>query len=356
MLAQSLKAMPALHRLDIQAHSALVDANAWKTLLETSLPMLTHFTLKTTVRRLNYANIEKILASFKTPFWISKKKFYMIITRHMHSDNKEFGFYKMPADDVDEFNQPVIQFWIAPLRARIDDIPTNDIAKFGIGDRARRFSRYYYFRNVKLLVVYNLDEDLLEWLLTCVNYSQIEHLDISQLDTKCNTTTALLSYVRNIVSLRIKYGHLHTHQSVFSENNSCLKYLDMSVAEHHFHKKDITIISKLFPDIEHLVINTKMLWNIPLLRTYLPRLCSLTFKIIDSQFSSYTNSKKKLWDKQFEQKIKFSFQRDDDWITVWIDQDALEESYWQTFNSLSDPGRLKSIVARFFKRGFPFSQ
>jgi hypothetical protein len=355
MLAQSLKAMPALHRLDIQAPSALVDANSWETLLETSLPMLTHFTLKTTVRRLNNTDVEKVLASFQTPFWIAKENFYMIITRHQLLYNNKFGFYKIPTDD-EEFNQPVIQCYIAPWRGYVDDVPTNDIAKFCIDRIDTYLLRRHYFRNVNLLVVYNLDEDLLEWLLICVNYSQIKHLDISQLDTNCNTTTSLLSYVRNIVSLRIKYGHLHTHQSAFSENNSCLKYLDMSLAEHRFHKKDIIIISKLFPHIEHLVINTKMLWNVPLLRTYLPRLCSLTFKIIDSQFYSYNTAEKKLWDTQLRRKIKFLFQRDDDWITVWIDQNALEESYWRTCNPLLDPGRLKSILARFFRRGFPFSK
>jgi hypothetical protein len=347
--------MPALHRLDIQANSALLDPNSWETLLETSLPMLTHFTLKTTVRRLNNIDVEKVLAPFQTPFWIAKKNFYMIITRHQLLYNKKFGFYKMPNDD-EEFNKPVTQCYIAPWRGYVDDVPTNDIAKFCIDRIDTYLLRRYYFRNVKLLVVYNLDEDLLEWLLTCVNYSQIKHLDISQLETISNTTISLLSRVRNIVSLRIKYGHLHNRPSAFLENNSCMKYLDMSVAEHRFHKKDMIIISKLFPDIEHLVINTKMLSNIPLLRTYLPRLCSLTFKIIDSQFSSYDAEEKQLWHQKFQEKIKFLFQRDDDWITVWIDQDALEESYWQTFNSLSDPGRLKSILARFFKRGFPFSK
>ena len=48
MLAQYLRVMPALHRLEIKAHGELLDASAWEALLQMSLPLLTHFNLQTT--------------------------------------------------------------------------------------------------------------------------------------------------------------------------------------------------------------------------------------------------------------------------------------------------------------------
>ena len=354
MLAQYLKAIPVLRRLDIKAHRPLVDANAWETLLQTSLPLLTHFTLKTTTSRINDDDIKEILASFETPFWITKKNFYMTITKHKPPGGNRFGIYKASPNDADEFSQPVIQWWIVPLRARIDDIPTNDILSLGISGVASSLSQYHYFRNVKQLVVYNLDPDLLKWFVTYVNYSHIKYLDISHLDNESSTVTSLLSHVRNIDSLRIQYNHLLTHRSAYSEQNNRLKYLDISVVKHSFDIQNIIIISKLFPYIEHLVINTKMLWNIPLLKTYLPHLCSLTFTIIDSEFSSYNTDQKNSWENKFRQKVEFLFQREDNWITIWIDQAALEESYWQKFNSMFDRG--KSLVSKIFTQRLPFSK
>lgn len=332
MLAQYLKVLPVLRRLEIKAHRALLDASAWEAFLQTSLPLLTHFTLKTTTSRINKGDIENTLASFETPFWIEMKNFYMIITEHKHLDSNRFYLHKMQVNDQDEFNQPVIQWWIVPIRARIDDIPTSDIMSFGISGVAHSLSYYYYFKNVRHLVIYNLDNDLLEWLLTFVNYSQIEYLDLSFLNNQPNTIISLLSHVKNITSLRIQYSRLLVYQHIYRGKDNCLKYLDISVDKHSFGERDINTISALFPNIEHIAINTTDLSNIPLLQTYLPHLCSLTFKDMDNQFSSYTNHKKNEWHDQLRQEVQFSFQRTQEWITVWIDRAALEEPYWQKFN------------------------
>ncbi|CAF2900183.1 unnamed protein product, partial [Rotaria sp. Silwood2] len=50
-LKQYFNFMPALNHLEIKAHSGIFDANAWQILLETSLPSLTHFSLRTTTFR-----------------------------------------------------------------------------------------------------------------------------------------------------------------------------------------------------------------------------------------------------------------------------------------------------------------
>ncbi|CAF3647417.1 unnamed protein product [Rotaria sp. Silwood1] len=51
ILREYFNCMPVLKHLEIKAHSKLLDGNAWKMLLETSLPLLTHFILRTTLFR-----------------------------------------------------------------------------------------------------------------------------------------------------------------------------------------------------------------------------------------------------------------------------------------------------------------
>ncbi|CAF3840059.1 unnamed protein product, partial [Adineta steineri] len=196
--------MPALRRLDIKAHGVLLDANAWEALLQTSLLQLTHFRLKTTTSCINNKDLEDILTSFETPFWIAKDNFYLIVTKHKYLDTKGLHSYKLQIDNEDEFNQPVIQWWIVPFRNLLDDIPTNDIISFGISGVVRSLSQYYYFNNIEHLVIYDMNED--------------KESDIIAL---------LLLQLKNIISLRINYQHLLTYRNVYLEKNYYMKYLDI---------------------------------------------------------------------------------------------------------------------------------
>ncbi|CAF1490937.1 unnamed protein product [Adineta steineri] len=329
-LAYYLRRMPALRRLDIKAHGALLDANAWEALLQTSLPQLTHFRLKTTTSCINNIELENILASFETPFWITKDNFYLIVTKHKYLDTKTLHSYKLQVDNEDEFNQPVIQWWIVPFRNRLDDIPTSDIISFGISGVVRSLSQYYYFNNIEHLVIYDMNEGFSNWILKYINYSQIKYLDISYIDKESNIIALLLLQLKNIISLRIDYQHLVTYKNVYLENNHCMKYLDISVNKHNFNEEDIMMIAQLFPRIEHLIINTNMLENVPLLENYIPHLCSLTSNIIDESFRRYKSYERRLWVDNLRQKFQVSFEfAIDNGMTIWIDQAALNESYWQ---------------------------
>ncbi|CAF3415829.1 unnamed protein product [Rotaria sp. Silwood1] len=333
MLAQYLKAMPILRHLEIKAHNALLQASAWESLLKESLPLLNNFILKTTTYCINEADIENILTTFDTSFWRAKKNFYMMITKYEYSNLNRFDVGNMQYGEQDEYNQPVLRYWIVPIRACINDIPTNEIINFGISDITSSLSNNYYFKNLRYLVVYNLDRDLLQWFLTYVNYSQIQYLDISLLGKESNIINLLLSCViNNITSLRIQYSLLLSNQKVYLENNNYLKCLDISVDEHNFDKNDIITISQLFPYIEHLTINTIQLSNIPLIKTYLPHLRCLTFKITDFPYSSYNRDEQKVWDDQLLRKVKFLFERKVDSITIWTDDDVFKESYWDKFS------------------------
>ncbi|CAF2854740.1 unnamed protein product [Rotaria sp. Silwood2] len=67
-LKQYFKFMLALNHLEIKSHSGIFDANAWQILLETSLPSLTHFSLRTTTFRLEEDKLHNILALFQSSY------------------------------------------------------------------------------------------------------------------------------------------------------------------------------------------------------------------------------------------------------------------------------------------------
>jgi hypothetical protein len=329
MLANYLKSIPALRRLEIKAHRELLSASNWEALLQTSLPLLTHFRLQTTRSCIAEGDFENTLASFETSFWIEKKNFYMMITNHNDPGDNRFAVDKFQINDRDEFDHPVTQWWIVPCRTRLDDTPTNKIISFGLSDVAKSQPQYHYFTNVKNLKIYHINEDLLKWLVTYVNCSQIKYLDMSLLLHEASTISSLLSSMRNIIALRIEYKRLLAYQDVYLGKNNCLKCLDISADVHSFDKKDIITISTLFPNLEHLAINPTVLSNIPELKTYLPYLRSLTYSITDLQSHRFGTYEQRNWDDQLRQQVEFLFQREQDQITVWIDDAALQEPYWQ---------------------------
>ena len=116
-------------------------------------------------------------------------------------------------------------------------------------------------------------------------------------------------------------------QDVYLGKINYLKYLDISVDVHSFDEIDMYAISTLFLNIGHLTINTTYLAHIPLLDTYLPHLCCLTYKIIDDERLSSTNCKQTLWDHRLRDEIHFLLTSNENWLTIWIDHAALKDSY-----------------------------
>jgi hypothetical protein len=132
------------------------------------------------------------------------------------------------------------------------------------------------------------------------------------------------------------------NKGAFTEKNRCLKRLDISVSEHVFDPKSISIIAKLFPYLEHIQINTKDLCIIPILKVYLPHLRSLSFYMAIQSFNFHfnfyfdddnddDNDDENRFAYDLQQKTKFLFQIEENFINIWIDQAVYEESYWQTF-------------------------
>ncbi|CAF1377409.1 unnamed protein product [Rotaria sordida] len=70
MLTEYLNLMPALKYLEIKAHRKLLDANRWMLMLETSLPLLNHFILRTVLSLTNNRmTVWLDQAAFEDPYW-----------------------------------------------------------------------------------------------------------------------------------------------------------------------------------------------------------------------------------------------------------------------------------------------
>jgi hypothetical protein len=132
----------------------------------------------------------------------------------------------------------------------------------------------------------------------------------------------------------MKLSQILAYQNACVGHDNCLTLLDISSDRHSFNEEVLVIIGKLFPKIEHLIINTRDLRNVPLLQIYLPRLRSLTFKNIDGRKSSpWDDYAEGSLDEDLRRQTQFLFQREKARITVWIDKAALKESFWDINSS-----------------------
>jgi hypothetical protein len=335
LLSQYLKGMPALRRLEIKAHHTLFDADAWETLVKTSMPSLIYLHLETNRAGLELGDIQELLDSYQTPFWLERKNFKILIIECAHLDSDRFAIDKMQRLGSNGFYEPVAQWWTGPLRGPNDNVSSmNKIFNLGLSVASNSLSQYRYLDNVDQLILYDLDDELLKLMKKYMDCSRVKHLDISQLVEKSYTAASVLSCTKNIKSLQATVTQLLIYQHVYLRTENCIKYLDVSLTQSDFDETEILTIAKLFPKIEHLAINTENLGNVPKLKIYLPHLRSLAFKITDSEFLYIDSAyEKQMWEQNLRQKTNFLFQREEDWITVWIDQDVFEERYWKTFGT-----------------------
>jgi hypothetical protein len=338
-----LRCMPSLHRLEIKMYNELFCIDVWETLLKTSVPTLTYFNMESNVSHLKADNVNNILESIQTSFWIEKRNFNVIIKQFSYLNSDRIHPDNQQNFNPHELNMAVDQWWIGPRR-KLNDNPSvmSTISSLNLSTESSSLLQNRYLNNVNNLVVHEFNDNLLELIITHVNYSRIRHLDVSFLKRKSNSISSLLPYIRNIASLRINFNQLSDSRFAYLRECKNLKFLDISADQHSFDKTHMSIIASIFPNIEHLIINTQDLRNVPMLQKYIPRLRSLTFASIESNSISLSfpeDYRQKMADHNLRQKSQFLFQRGTNWFTVWVDQVALRDSYWQMTNSNSQQSR-----------------
>jgi hypothetical protein len=327
------RCMPSLNRLEIKTTDISYDVGVWQTVLQTSLQSLTYFTLMINGINLKDTVVSNILASIQNPFWIERQNFNVVIKKVAKSDYDRTITLdshiscQYPSDSL------TIHWWTGPQRELNGNLPVFD-KTWGIylDNSSSSSLQNHYLNNVTHLFVKGLNKNLLELISKHVNCSRIKHLNISSIKNENDRISTLLSLTRNIRCLQMTLNQLFRRQ--FTSDS--IMFLDISANQHIFDENTITKIAKMFPNLRHLTIFTEDLQNVPKLETYLPRLCSLTFCTSTTKLQkNYSNNDQK---KSFD-RVQFFIQREREhnYITVWIDRAALQDSFWQRNDMTSDP-------------------
>ena len=325
------KLMSSLRHLEIRTQNGIWSITPWEILIKSSLPLLTSFILEETTTNLKDKDISTVLESTATPFWTAKPHFHVIIKQAVSKNKKPFYADISKNPDQYRWDETTARWFIGPQQKLGNDLSVlNSIHKLHLFIRADFLSPNAYLKNVTHLALDALDDQLLKRLTIHVNCSRIKYLDLSPIRTANSIISSLLESANNIKSLRIHPERLYDKSLGDLRHYDNIENLDISADEHQFHEEFIDMISKIFPRLEHLTIYTRDLENVPLLQTYLPRLHSLTFRIIElANTYFYDDHEQQLIDSIIRGKAEFFFRRHQGWLTVWIDQAALQSEYWK---------------------------
>lgn len=357
-LADCIRLMPALQRLEVRTHNDLIHAMRWQTLIETSLPLLTHLTLWTMGLPGIGAEVTNTLESFQSSFWIAKKDFNLIVTEHQLPDAEDHSDQDsddgMVSRDPNYFLQPVTQVWMAPKRDLKNDFSViGKISKLKVSTRSKLEHYPRYYPCVNSLDLLYLDKPLLIYLKRYFSCSQIKELTLLPSVGDSGNLSILLAHFNHVRSLSIRFNLLASAgKNAFTKQTATMKTLDISYDKHPFDTHTMRLIAQLFPYLEHLKINTRSINKVPQLKKFFPHLFSLTFKVLTNApwFDNYNGT---MSDYNLRRNAQFLFERQNDFLVIWIDQAAVEDPFWRRCVSTTKvpdkPGPRKRGLFNFLK-------
>lgn len=324
ILAKFCTKMPNLNRLTVTGpNEEYIDDAIWE-MVTASLPALTHLTWRICEQTQSDSFFrEQAFKSMQRLTSIHEKTFqvYKVIPYHDHS-TKQNSFYYSPivSSSNVSWNLKASSWWL-PSRQCL-----SKITALYMTDAFPIPMIEYKLNHVKCFRIDSINSSLYQWINTWINLNNILQLDISSVKTDWHFFRLLISSMKNLRRLSIDFNVLVNNSSI--ETNHSMKELNISSIEHSFLEQNIHFLTNLFPSIEHLSIHTKDLHHVPLLRNYLPNLITLTFQIIDPDYR-YSRKKSK-WIRRFGTKVSFAYQYIEDTITVWIDDDVFNDSFWRS--------------------------
>ncbi|CAF1372340.1 unnamed protein product [Adineta ricciae] len=319
-LSLYLSNFPSLKSLQINGPIELISSNSWQQLFNHYLPNLKYFTYKTNLSRLKF--YQTFNAEGVDAFSDLKNDFHVIFGKH-----ESHGFHKRIKERLrrredhvhyfDESHRSLLQWWCIPT-----DQIDKTVSHLSLSNQTSLFSSKIYFDNVKVLEIFNLNADLISWITKSINCSRVDELTVSLCDEQPSILNSLLKMMTNVRLLDINYDYL---SEISEETCPHLKCLDISDEIHRFHEEDLIRIARLFPTLEHLLINTNDLFNVPLINEHFHHLRTLTFRIPEKYFHRLADFKE-------DSQIPFLYQIELNWIKIWIDQSTFDKSFWQNFS------------------------
>ena len=325
IFSRFLTKMPNLSRLTINGpNQEYTDDTIWE-IVPTLLSSLTHLTWRICERSQSEYFLHKpLFKSLEKLSWIDQKMFniYKVIPHHFTNTKENLYYYPIlnPSDSTSSF-------WSLPSRG-FDDNPFSLSVITGIHmtDSFPISMIQYKLNHVKFLRIDSINFCLYRWINKCIHLNNILQFDASSVKTNSHLFILLISSMNKLQTLSIDFNLLSNYQPIQSIRS--MRELNISSNEHSFSQQNIHFLANLFPSIEHLSINTKDLHHVPLLETFLPNLITLTFQIIDPDYRYST--KKSKWIQRFRNEVTFEYQYTEDCITVWIDQDVFNDSFWSS--------------------------
>ncbi|CAF1267273.1 unnamed protein product [Rotaria sp. Silwood1] len=334
--------MPNLYQLEITDTAGQYRSmNNWKILFQTSLPLLKKFIFKIGRLFLSNENISDMLASLEDSFWIEKNNYQIYFITHDYTDDDNIILYYYPIDarlnrnNCQNKYENNLQVWSIGQHAMKQSYSQIDsIVNLYHSGKSCLLPTEHYFNNVKHLEIDHLNSFSFEWMTKHIDLSNITELVITHTDHNSNIIGLLIECTTSIISLQIHLKQLISLRKILMTINKSVQRLDISIDRHSFRKKDIKIISYLFPSIEHLKINTTKLDNLPFLTIYLTSLRSLTFKFVYSFKTLMRNIRQEQLNHILCPDNQYLLTQSKQSITLWIDQSTFQQHIWRSFQSV----------------------
>ncbi|CAF1500506.1 unnamed protein product [Adineta steineri] len=187
---------------------------------------------------------------------------------------------------------------------------------------------------------------MVDWLKGHVNCLKIKHFEGRHF---CEGTE--LSIFTNLRTVRLLPKALTTLSKDISQVFPTVQYLDLRDEIELFHSERVDQIQKLFPNVEHLVLNTESLDCVPNLACCLPRLRSLTCIMHDqdSEWNPYSITyHTSRWSQSLRRKCDLFFCREEVFLIIWLDKASIENTQWHTFSTKKTPKEKRQGFAALF--------
>ena len=335
MFIMFLTKMPNLYQLEMNSSFDGERDDAVLEIIPGLLPLLTCFT----VRKLEKPGLDcsinnPMLNTIQTSVNMEQKMFniYRAESQQSHYTKRNWYYYfpifnPLYTRNSTEDTTQMKFIWSLPHRTFDNDLfPLTVITAIHITSSFSYSMIAYPLNHVKILRIDWIDSSLFTWIKTFINLNKVIAINAFSLKENSQFLFLLISQMNNLQMLIIDFNLFNHIQSI--QLNRSMKRLDISMIEHRFKEKDIRFLANLFPSIEHLYIYTKDLHHVPLLRRVFPTLITLTFRIVDPDYQRQKSRSE--WIQRFPSQVTFDYELLGDCITVWIDPDVFNDSFWHS--------------------------
>ncbi|CAF0863158.1 unnamed protein product [Didymodactylos carnosus] len=280
----------------------------WEKLINESLPLLERFSLyiEDGIFR-DVVNIDSIIQSFSTPFWILERRWYIVVDYTHRSETNAFLLYTVPQS---KHSSLTIQLYkmqtatTAPLTlekvyAKTDRL-TIKLNNLHVPLIVRQFS------DVKSLSLYSdltsVDKTtttIVDDLSKIVLFSNLEFLHLYDKYYPSNFLKVILVTASNIISLSVPYNVLLEMTDIGTCSNLTSLTVTMNDEDQHFNVKVLKRLSFILENLRSLYIQLKSVDDLYLVLSLILRKTKKLYKFVVSVDNGAFSEHFQLWLKDY---------------------------------------------------------